>query len=423
MRRLGIGNQKLPAWLDAACGLFADGPHRGSLVVAPALINAHDHLHLNRVPSLPQAGFFRNSYEWIEAFQAHFDAPEVKTALAIPKDGRLYHGAVKNMLCGATTVMHHDPWQDRFDDPDFPVKIVREFGWSHSLGLSGRRQYGPPIAESFAATPKTTPWFIHLAEGVDEVAGSELKALDQLGCLGSNTVIIHGTGIGDEDLTTIIERRAHVVWCPASNLHLFGRTISVPRLRRLFDASLLAIGSDSRLTGAWDLLDELRVARACSDFSAAELVALATTRNHGALGLDDAGRNDWFVFESDGGDACEALLELRRGAILAVTRGDEPVLLDDRFGPCFDEHIGERIGPVNSPAHEHQADHPTTTFPPQPAQKVAQDQSRHRPVRSIRHPEAGEAWTLEPVHLDGRLKFVKSGLLAGLGAAHEPGLS
>ncbi|HJU08642.1 MAG TPA: amidohydrolase, partial [Rhodanobacteraceae bacterium] len=102
-------------------------------LIFPGLINAHDHLHVNAVPPLPADAPFANSYEWIAAFRAHFDSAEVKTALRVPKAVRLRHGAMKNLLAGTTFVAHHDPWHPVLNDPDFPVALLRDFGWSYTL--------------------------------------------------------------------------------------------------------------------------------------------------------------------------------------------------------------------------------------------------------------------------------------------------
>src|SRR5690606_31511933 len=112
---------------------------RGHLVF-PALANAHDHLHVNAVPPLPLPAKFRNSYEWMEAFKAHFAAPEVAAALALPMATRLRHGALRNLLAGTTCVAHHDPWHAAFAEPGFPVTVLREYGWSYALGWP---DYGP----------------------------------------------------------------------------------------------------------------------------------------------------------------------------------------------------------------------------------------------------------------------------------------
>src|SRR3546814_10315559 len=76
------------------------------------------------------AGKFRNSYEWIEAFKAHFAEPAVAAALAVPLEVRMRHGALKNLLAGTTCVAHHDPWHAVCDEPGFPVAVLREYGWA-----------------------------------------------------------------------------------------------------------------------------------------------------------------------------------------------------------------------------------------------------------------------------------------------------
>src|SRR4051794_40169899 len=73
-------------------------------LIFPGLINAHDHLHLNNIPRLPQAEPFPNSYAWISAFQGYFADPHVAAAVAIAKPLRYMQGGLKNLLAGATTV-------------------------------------------------------------------------------------------------------------------------------------------------------------------------------------------------------------------------------------------------------------------------------------------------------------------------------
>lgn len=191
-------------------------------VLAPGLINAHEHLQINAVPPLPQSAPFANSYAWIDAFQAHFQRRDVAAALQVPKDIRLRQGGLKNLLAGVTCVAQHDPWYAALDAADFPVAVLRAFGWSYALGGPA---YGPPVQESFAATPAEQPWMIHLAEGTDAVARAELDALDRLGCLAGNSVLIHGVGLGEQDIDRIIACGAAVVWCPSSNLALLGQTL------------------------------------------------------------------------------------------------------------------------------------------------------------------------------------------------------
>jgi cytosine/adenosine deaminase-related metal-dependent hydrolase len=311
-------------------------------LIFPGLINAHDHLQLNAIPPLPHARPFGNSYEWIDAFESHLKDPRVLAATHVPGETRHWHGALKNLLAGVTTVAHHDPWHPVFEGPRFPVNLLRDAGWSHSLGLGEPRgdrptRYGPPVRESFRATPPDKPWFIHLAEGTNAIAASELGRLAALGCLSSNTVLVHGVGLTAHDVDRIIERGAGVVWCPASNLAMLGRTLDA---RRLSDAGRLTLGSDSRLTGSRDLLDELRVAAANSDLSSRELLRLVTADASRMLRLRDRGalhpgqRADCVIVRS-GGDPYESLLHTTRSSIRAVIRDGAPMLADPDFADWF----------------------------------------------------------------------------------------
>jgi cytosine/adenosine deaminase-related metal-dependent hydrolase len=309
-------------------------------VIFPGLINAHDHLQLNAIPSLEHPEPFANSYEWIDAFEEHRRKPEVAAAVAIPKETRYRHGGLKNLLSGVTTVAHHDPWSAVFDN-EFPVNVVRQYGWAHSLGLgasrSGDTRYGPDVQESFAATAADTAWIIHLGEGTDDVARRELACLEAKGCLASNTVIVHGTALTNDDMQRVIACGASVVWCPSSNIAMFGRTLDPTRLA---NAKRLALGTDSRLTGARDLLDELRVAQANSDLSARELLRAITADAASALRLSTAPElepgtaGDCLIIEASG-DPYDALLATRRSDVRVVVRGGVPQIADPDFADWF----------------------------------------------------------------------------------------
>jgi cytosine/adenosine deaminase-related metal-dependent hydrolase len=309
--------------------------------VFPGLINAHDHLQLNAIPPLVHSEPFANSYAWIDAFETYRQDPLVIAAVSVPKATRLRHGGLKNLLAGATTVAHHDPWDVAFAR-DFPVRVLDSYGWSHSLQLGAlgddsSTRYGPPVRESFLATAAELPWIIHLAEGTDEVARAELARLDVMGCLAANTMIVHGTALSDADVDRVIAHGASLVWCPASNLGMLGRTLEP---QRLADAGRLALGTDSRLTGSRDLLDELRVAVTHSDLSPRDLLRVVTADAHrmlrlpGVSGLAPGGSADCLVIQATG-DPYEALLATSRSEIRAVVRDGLPLVADVDFAPWF----------------------------------------------------------------------------------------
>lgn len=309
--------------------------------IYPGFINAHDHLQLNAIPPLESTTTYANSYEWIDAMERHRQREEVADAASIPRAIRHWHGALKNVLAGVTTVAHHDPRVPELDDPCFPVNVPHDFGWSHSLGLGGAdgnaSRYGPPVAQSFAETPSDRPWILHLAEGVDRIAGEELARLDEMRCLAPNTVVVHGIGLTARDVARIIDVGASVVWCPSSNVRMFGRTLDVSELAH---AHRLALGTDSRLTGSRDLLDELRIAAERSELTSRELLRLvtadagATLREPEIGGLRAGQRADCVVVRANG-NPYDALLDLSRADIRVVVRSGKPIIADPDLAGWF----------------------------------------------------------------------------------------
>ncbi|HEY0197590.1 MAG TPA: amidohydrolase family protein [Rhodanobacter sp.] len=304
-------------------------------LIFPGLINAHDHLHVNTVPPLKAGAPFPNSYAWIAAFQRHFEEPTVVAALQVPKALRLRHGAMKNLLAGTTFVAHHDPWHEALDATDFPVALLRDYGWSYALGWPG---YGPPVQQSFADTPADQPWMIHLAEGTDATAQAELSQLDRLGCLAANSVLIHGVGLCEQDIDRVIASDAAVIWCPASNRALLGRSLDP---RRLCAAGRLALGSDSRLSGARDLLEEMQGIAARGELGSAQLLGLVTTQAARILRLpwrghlEPGARADMVIVEDRGGDPLSSLVGIERNQIRAVVRDGVPRIADPDFAEWF----------------------------------------------------------------------------------------
>ncbi len=305
-------------------------------VIVPGLVNAHEHLHVNAVPPLLSGAPFPNSYAWIEAFQVHFRDPDVMAALAVPMALRLRHGALKNLLAGTTCVAHHDPWHPALDAADFPVALLHDYGWSYALGGP---DYGPPVKQSFEATPIDRPWMIHLAEGTDATARAELRQLDALGCLASNSVLVHGVGLRKRDIDRVIETGAALVWCPTSNVKLLGGTLDP---RRLQTAGRLTLGSDSRISGARDLLEELRtvvhahaldprVALALATLDAARILRLPQ-RGHLAAGA----HADLVIVADRGGAAACSVAGIKRHQIRAVVRDGVPRVADPDFAGWFE---------------------------------------------------------------------------------------
>jgi len=184
------------------------------------------------------------------------------------------------------------------------------------------------------ATPRGVPFILHLGEGTDAAAAGELPRLEALGCLRENTVLVHGVALTPEGWNRVTASGAGLVWCPASNMFLFDRTVPI---RQLLDASSSAwahvcLGSDSRVTGARDLLDEMRAAAAAAQVSAHELLRMVTVTPARMLNLPHGGRievgepADLLVAPPLGEDAPTALLATTRRDVMLVTIGGDPIV-------------------------------------------------------------------------------------------------
>lgn len=317
-------------------------------VVLPGLVNAHDHLELNTVPRLKWRDRHDNVRQWIADFQPRFDTDPALAALTPDSlDDRVWVGGLKNLLCGVTTVCHHNPLH-RVLRRRFPVKVVRRFTYSHSLQIDG-----DALAAAHHATPDGWPWIVHAAEGVDQEAQQEIAALQRLGCLDRRTVLVHGVAACATSADAAIAAGAGLIWCPSSNDWLFGTTADV---RRFDDADRLALGSDSRLSAAGDLLDEVRAAHATRQVSARGLTRLVTHGAASLLRLPDAGRlvpgapADLTVLAGAPSDPFDVLAGASRADVRLTMVDGAPAVADpalvDVFQATRTAHVPARVDGV-----------------------------------------------------------------------------
>jgi cytosine/adenosine deaminase-related metal-dependent hydrolase len=234
----------------------------------PGLINAHDHLHRNHYPRLGSPPY-PDAYAWGTDIHERC-AADIARGRALDRHDALLFGALKNLLGGATTVVHHDVWEPDFND-SFPVRVAR-VRVLHSLRFEPR-----PGASS--GRDEALPLCIHLAEGTTAEAADEVRELERLGLLARNLLAVHAVGVDPDGVHRLKAAGAAIVWCPTSNLFLLGRTAP----RELLDSGVaVLIGSDSLLTGDGTLLDELR--------SAARLGMLGPERLLDGVGATAAAR-------------------------------------------------------------------------------------------------------------------------------------
>ena len=141
----------------------------------------------------------------------------------------------------------------------------------------------------------THAYLVNIAQGTSASARNEFTTLgavttvDQ--CLyAAQTAIVHGTALGDAELTIMAANDMSLVWLPHSDVTLYGQTADVPLA--IAKGINVSLGTDSSITGSHNLLAELRYAEQLDNgswgdlLSPTDLVAMVTTGAAKTLALD-----------------------------------------------------------------------------------------------------------------------------------------
>lgn len=226
-------------------------------VCCSALVNAHEHLKYTWPVRIPPASKCVDSYEWLPTL---YREAEREFLQFLGLENLYWLGVYKNLLSGVATVANHSRRLPEGFLSQFPLRILEDFAReifvrpdsrAHQMGLGAER-------EIELAKCGELPFVVHIAEGLNHGTETELGLLRQMGGLFDGAVLVHGINLSAEDIRGIAQAEATVVWCPASNDFLFGKTAPI---KMLLDKNVnVALGTDSTCTGSLGLVQEMRLA-------------------------------------------------------------------------------------------------------------------------------------------------------------------
>jgi len=213
-------------------------------LVFPGLINSHDHLDFNLFPMLGHQTY--NNYTvWGKHIHEHYK-DEIFKVLMVPPSLREQWGIVKNLLCGVTTVVNHG---ESMLTKERLINVHEHYQCLHSVKFE--RGWKRKLNHPFRLNK---PVVIHTGEGTDAAAAQEIEELLRWNLLGRKLVGVHGVAMSASQA----KKFRAMVWCPESNFFLLNRTADIVELKKETD---ILFGTDSTLTGNWNIWEHLRLAR------------------------------------------------------------------------------------------------------------------------------------------------------------------
>jgi len=208
----------------------------------PGLINSHDHLDFNLFPRLGNTTY-SNYTEWGHDIHLR-NRKEIDAVLQIPQSLRTTWGIYKNLLNGFTTVINHG---EMLPVDNELITVFQDQRCLHSVGFEKSWRWR-------LNRPGRLPIVLHVGEGVDKLAHTEIRSLLKWNLFKKPLVAIHGVAMDESQAKGFHA----LVWCPSSNYFLLNSTAPIDKLKAHVP---ILFGTDSTLTAPWDAWEHIRLAR------------------------------------------------------------------------------------------------------------------------------------------------------------------
>jgi hypothetical protein len=196
---------------------------------------------------------------------------QINAVLQIPQTLRTAWGMYKNLLAGVTTVVNHGALL-HVENP--LLTVYQQTQNLHSVQFQKKWKWhlNNPVL-------KNSTCVIHTGEGSDQQSSAEIDALLQWNLLKRKLIGIHAVAMNPAQA----KKFAGLVWCPESNRVLLNHHAAVPALKAM---TTLVFGTDSTLTGNWNIWQHLRLARKLALVSDDELFAMTSSAAATLWGID-----------------------------------------------------------------------------------------------------------------------------------------
>ncbi len=220
------------------------------VIAFSGLINSHDHLGLN-THDLHKNRVYEDYVDWASD---NFEG-KIQEINNIPLILRYQWSILKNMLHGFTTVIQHDKAISNFKSE--LVDVITSFKVIHSLHYDSKWRFKILV-------PSAKKKMIHLGEGTSDLAKKEPKQLLRWTVNPKQIITIHGIAMDPIDVTKF----GGFIWCPNSNMHLYGTTANITPIK---SSVPILLGTDSTVSSDWNIFKHLRQARAMNFLNDEEL--------------------------------------------------------------------------------------------------------------------------------------------------------
>lgn len=286
-------------------------------IVFPGLINSHDHLEFNLFPKLGNKKY-RDYVEWGEDIHK-VNKNIIEEIKQIPENIRIEYGIYKNLLNGATTVVHHAAKENIGHQL---IDVLTNYNYLHSTKLEKHWRLKLNLKVN------QLPFVIHIGEGTNEESGAEIDNLIRWNLFKKDLIGIHGIKMNEAQAANF----KALIWCPVSNDFLYGEQPAIEKIKR---KTTILFGTDSNVSANWNLWHHLRFAKNLGKLSEKNLFETLTSMAAKMWKLKDKGsitkgfRADLVIARRKyKDDFLHSFYEINPEDILIITKNGKVILFD-----------------------------------------------------------------------------------------------